>query len=488
MKFDTLSRRLVLQGAGASLVLPVLASLMPRGALADVVANAAPIRYVQVMSPYGPSQALFYGALKGVTRVSPHVSVTSLSDYGANISPMITDAFGSLRPKFSILRGLDVFVVTANHQFSFATTASGYAKGLDNDEAPPVTGQSSIDTILASSPKVYSADVPAERRQLNLNPLTTDSYSSNRTWSWRNNGTKVQMIRPVKQTQALFDALSVGFVKKQVDPNETALLQAVSADYKAVRNGPRISVEDRNKLDAYVALVSDIEKGLTASVPVCTTPIRAEEVDVEATIDNQFGILAAAMACDLTRVAGITLGMSEGYGTRHTEHHGILGNPPGIVTDYKLIGARVARLLKIFDNTKEAAGGTLLDNSIVYWSTQYGLATLGGQHSASDMPVMIAGGARGNLKQGRYLDYRHEIGGTVTEFTRQGIALSNLLVTLFNCMGLSSADYESVAGQGYGYVDPTSAVWANRPNPTQWDTEAGRRSPVPLLYSGPTRG
>ncbi len=62
------------------------------------------------------------------------------------------------------------------------------------------------------------------------------------------------------------------------------------------------------------------------------------------------------------------------------------------------------------------------------------------------------------------------------------------MVTLFNCMGLSSTDYESVWGQGFGYVDPTSAVWANRSNPTQWGSVAGRRSPLPLLYSGPVRG
>lgn len=480
------NRRLFLQGASSVLALPMLRSLMPASAWADA-ATDKPVRYVQVMSPYGPSQALFYGAMKPNQRVSPHFNIAPLANF-ATMSPMLGAGFNPYKSKMTVLRGMDVFGVNANHQFCFATCASTYAAGVDRDEQPPVTGQQSIDAILAASSKVYGADVPAARRQLNLNPTTTDSYSNNRTWSWSTINNKLQMLRPVKQTQALYDALAAGFEgSKVVDPKEQSLLQAVNADYRQVRDSSRISREDRMKLESYVALVSDIEKGLTATLPKCTSPMRVEEADVEKTIDNQFRILAAAMACDLTRVAGITLGMSEGYGTRHSEHHGILGNPPGIVADYKLIGARVARLLKIFDDTKEASGGTLLDNSIIYWSTQYGLATLGGQHSASDMPVVVAGGARGQLKHGNYLDFREEIGGTVTEFTRKGIALSNFLVTLFNCMGLSSADYESVTGQGYGYMD-SAKVWANRKNVGSWDSEAGRRSPLPMLYTGISRG
>lgn len=483
MKFDPVSRRFFLQGAGGSLVLPMLASLLPKNARAEV---PKPVRYVQVMTDYGPYAGLFYGALTGSQRISPHVNVRPLASVGT-ISPMIGADFNSLKSKFSLLRGLDAFVVNANHNYCFATTASSYAKGVDNDEAPPITGQQSIDQLMAQSKAVYATDVIAERRVLQLNPITTDNYAGNRTFSWRNAaGGKLQMIRPQKTTKALYDTLASGFnVTPTVDPREESLLAQVTRDYQAVRDSSRISAADRQKLEAYLALVHDLETGLHQVGPTCPSPQQAQETDVEAIIDNQFRLLAAAFACDLTRVATITLGMSAPYSTRHSEHHGIIGNPPGIIGDFKLMGARVARLIKILDATADDHG-SVLDNAVIYWCSQYGLATLGGQHSASDMPVLLAGGARGQLTHGNYVDYRQELGGAVTENTRKGIGLKNLLVTLMNCMGLSSSEYETTAGQGYGYSDANS--WVNRPNASQWDSVEGRRAALPVVYTGPSRG
>jgi Protein of unknown function (DUF1552) len=483
MRFDPLSRRFVLQGAGGSLVLPLLTSLLPKTARAEV---PKPVRYLQVMTDYGPYAGLFYGSLTGSQRVSPNVNVRPLAGTGT-LSPMIGADFNSIKSKFSLLRGLDTFVVNANHNYCFATTASSYAKGVDNDEAPPITGQQSIDVLMAQSAKVYATDIATERRALLLNPITTDNYAGNRTFSWRKpSGGTLQMIRPLKTTKALYDTLASGFnIAPSVDAREESLLAHVTGDYQALRNSPRISAADRQKLEAYLSLVHDVETGLHQAGPICPSPQQGQEADVEAVIDNQFKLLAAAFACDLTRVATVTLGMSAPYATRHSEHHGIIGNPPGIVGDFKLMGARVARLIKILDATADDQG-SVLDNSVLYWCSQYGLATLGGQHSASDMPVLIAGGARGQLTQGNYVDYRQELGGTITEDTRKGIGLKNLLVTLMNCMGLSSSDYETTAGQGYGYSDENS--WVNRSNAAQWDSVAGRRAALPVIYRGVSRG
>lgn len=477
MKYNSRSRRLFLCGAGATLVLPVLRSLLPREAHAGPA--TAPPRYIQVLNPYGPSASLYFGSQKANQTIEPNVKVKSLSEVSGAISPIFGDAFTPLKNKLSLLRGIDVLAENANHQYCFPTCASSYAKGIDYDEAPPVSGQESIDVLLSNSAKVYGPEVPAVRRAVNLNPVTTDDYSKNRSFSWRSSESKLQIVRPVKQTQAFFDAFASGFGAATEDGSqEAALVEAVYGDYKKVRDGSRISAADKQKLESYMALIADIQKG----AGTCAPAMQQEEVDIEATITNQLRILAAALACDLTRVASITLGMSAGSGTRHEEHHKLYGETStGIVLDLKLIGTRVAKLLAILDAVEEPTG-TLLDNSLVYWSMQYGCVTLGGQHNAACMPVMIAGGAGGKLKQGHYIDFREPASETLKDDDRRGIPMNNLLVMFMNCMGLSSADYEATPGKGYGAYPPNALE--KKPNGAFWDTTAGRRSPVPFMYTG----
>ena len=176
MKFNSLSRRFFLQGAAGALVLPVLPSLLSGRAYADAAASS-PVRFLQVFSSYGPSAPLFYGTLTANQRVSPNVNVRALSGISGALSPMIGADFNALRSKFSVLRGLDVFSVSNGHNRVFASCASSYAKGLDGDRYPPITGQVSADTLMANSTKVYASTVPVARRQIVLAPSAADNYS-----------------------------------------------------------------------------------------------------------------------------------------------------------------------------------------------------------------------------------------------------------------------------------------------------------------------
>lgn len=477
MKYLPTSRRLFLCGGSAALALPLLPSLLPRDARAGV--SSTPVRYIQVLNPYGPGIPVFFGDHASDQNPQPDVGVKALADIGGDISSIVAGELSAFRDRMSLLLGLDVLIENPNHHYLFPTCASGYAAGVDNDEAPPLSGQDSVDTVMAKSAKVYGDDVPATRRVVNMNPVTTDDYSGNRSFSWGASGGGVSMLRPVKQTQGVLDPFSAGFMASEdegPDPRERALMEAVYGDYQRVRDGTRISAADRQRLEAYMALVEDLVDG--GPLANCDSPTLGDEPDIEAVIDNQFRIVTAAMACGLTRIASVTLGMSQGYGSRHDQHHGSFGvTDSPIIDDFRLHGRRVARLMSMLDAIAEV-DGTVLDNAIVYWCMQYGCVEIDGQHNSTNMPALVAGGGGGRLNQGNRIDYRKQGGGA-------GLPINNLMVTFLNCMGLSSSDYEQDAGQGYGYY---GADFGDRPDPAFWNSTEGRRTPLPVLYQGPMMG
>jgi hypothetical protein len=484
MKFDPIGRRLFLGGAGALLALPLLPSLLPRGVRAQ---TAGPIRYIQVLNPYGASTSQFYGSLTMAETVAPGVGGRPLSDVSGDISALIGPDLSALRHKLSLIHGMDVIIETANHHLSFPTCASGYASGLDGDEHPPVSGQASVDVLMAGSSHVYGPETPAARRLLTLNPVDTDNYTRTRSFSWQETATgEVEMIRPTKTTLGLMDLLATGFGEAaEVDANETLLLDAVYEDYRKVRDGSRISADDRARLEAYMALIQDVARGRGT----CTMPTFDEETDIDVVVSNQIKLLAAALTCDLTRVVSVTFGMSEGYDVRHTEHHDLIAtrseDSVGLYRDLVTTGRRVGELVRLLDSTMEG-DGTLLDNSIVYWSMQYGNARPGDSHRATNMPVMVAGSAGGQLETGYYLDYRKD--GHLGDHDARGIPLNNLLVTFMNCMGLSSEDYEPEGRAGYGHYNDAFFGNTNRPDTDYWSSSDGRRAPLPFFYRGTERG
>lgn len=478
-----MNRRFFLRGLGSAvLALPVLPSLLPRASWAQSM--TAPRRYVQIMNPYGPTAATFYGSLSGATQAAPNVSTRLLSDVAGPLSSILGTSFDAVRGKVNVLRGLDVPVNNPNHQFCFATTASGYAPGLDGDGYPPQSNNESIDVILANNAKSTPTSFSAARRLVNFNPLSTDDYSRNRSFSWRR-GNSLQMVNPLKTTQSLLDLFMGSFgmaTMPVVDTRELTLVQSVHADFVRVRSNPRLSMGDRQKLEAYMALIDDLEReAALATMPgpvTCAAPTPEPGTGDVALVRTQLRVLAAAMACDLTRVGSVTLGMSASYDTRHTEHHAMNGMnvAAGILGDLRGFAAHVGWFCSHLDSIAEGAG-TLLDNSIVYWSSQYGCALVNSQHEPRDMPVLVAGGAGGALSTGRYIDYRAN---------GVGLPLNNLLVSLFNAMGLSSSDYEQNGNTGYGLY--TSNMMSGRGDAAQWTATAGRRSALPVLYTGPAMG
>ena len=210
-----------------------------------------------------------------------------------------------------------------------------------------------------------------------------------------------------------------------------------------------VGASDRMKLEAYQDSMRDVETRLVGmpTDPGTPTMVPASEcnapalVDVDLNVDDQYAqagqlqmdLAVAALACDQTRILTFQWSYSESehlfqfLNNIQGNHHAISHDFSSSGTNYDAYNAiqvwyasQFAYFLGKLDAIEEG-DGTLLDHSIVLWATEIGEST---QHDLTMMPYVLAGGAGGQLKTGRLLDW-----------SSNRLDNNQLLVSLGNLMG-----------------------------------------------------
>jgi hypothetical protein len=186
-----------------------------------------------------------------------------------------------------------------------------------------------------------------------------------------------------------------------------SVLESVRKQYELAL--PRLGREDADKVSAHLALVRDLETQVSAPrAPVSCGKVAAPSGDA---MDSYMKLVAAAMACDRTRVAVIQhreLPSSAFGGGSTNVHEGIAHqaypddpNAQRLMTQYYVVHAKqFANLVSYFDAIPEG-NGTLLDNSLLLWVSQ--LAS--GTHDHNRVMMVMAGGLGGAFRTGRYIKY-----------------------------------------------------------------------------------
>jgi len=504
-----IARRRLLQGAGgAALALPLLESLRPRGARAQA---APPRRLIvlktfstQLISEWYPTlqgngyvlkDSKYAGTTKadGTTLLTqPLVSgkpytVAPLADFAgaSGISGILGPSLNPFAAKLNLVRGLD-FLPSVNHNYggllgNFSSCTA--ATPCDADALPDVP---TIDQVLAYSPKFYPSTPGL--RYLHISQGVTDSMS------YSDLGIKGGPVQQLKTRTNPLDAFNDVFGNVPTMPGTTTpppdrdklLIDQVRNDYLALQSNPRMSAADRQLLDQYVTLVTELQAKLAVKpMMACTRPAtpmsRANNTGLDPTdITTKWSlfldVVTAAIMCDQTRI--ITIGVHKALGPGPDSADPTLvgyyhsedasgGTWHGLAHDWSNPNSRrmlqginawvasevVAKLLARLD-VAEAGGSTYLDNSLVYWGNE-----LGFNHIAYSVPCLLAGSAGGYLKTGRYIDYidwngkayfAQEDGNVI-----KGVPHNQLLVTILQAMGLAPADYERGGQPGYGSTDTT---------------------------------
>jgi hypothetical protein len=215
---------------------------------------------------------------------------------------------------------------------------------------------------------------------------------------------------------------------------QRSVLDAVNQQFAALSG--RLSATDRQTLDAHLTLVRDIERRLSLSVASCPVPEAPPALDPDSEIDMarvaelQIDLLAAAFACDITRVATFQIStalnrirypwvesMDDGHPLSHA------GDSDENAKEQLIRRARwhsslVARLFDRLALIPEG-DGSALDNTLFLWGNEISAGTT---HSHVNMPFLMAGGAWA-FETGRYRHY--------TDTSH-----ADLLVAVLNAMGV----------------------------------------------------
>jgi hypothetical protein len=238
----------------------------------------------------------------------------------------------------------------------------------------------------------------------------------------------------------------------------TSILDAVADQYKAV--SAQLGAEDRQKLDAHLAMLEDSRLRIQASVNAnCLRPTSIDPnpnfyedgfsdgpasdggkgaigggVKVPAKGKVMTDLLVSALACGVTNVATMEWADSEakfllGFLNDSTgkpladHHHGYQhdrGFQPGALkVIYHFYAQQLAYLLQQLDAVQEGNGKSLLDNSVILAISEIQKPD---NHNQENMPFMMIGGGGGKLHGNRLLKVPAQ-------------PHNNLLVSLLNLFG-----------------------------------------------------
>ncbi|HEX6274058.1 MAG TPA: DUF1552 domain-containing protein [Polyangiaceae bacterium] len=259
-----------------------------------------------------------------------------------------------------------------------------------------------------------------------------------------------QPLHPEVNPRAAFDRLFSGPVgdpaaQERIKAEQRSILDLVKGDLARLRT--KISTEEAPKLDGHLEGLRKLEQRLDSTVVgACSAPMdpgtstgRDNNANFPGEIASMLDIAVHALACDLTRVMSVQIsrGFSNvthtwlGHTTaHHSTSHENADNRDKLMAIDNWYMTHIAGMLGAMNAINEG-NGTLLDNTLVVCGRELGSTS----HRMQPMPLVMAGGAQGALRTGRFIDVNNE-------------PHAKLLVSICRMMGLST--------NGVGDINPDS--------------------------------
>jgi hypothetical protein len=241
------------------------------------------------------------------------------------------------------------------------------------------------------------------------------------TISWRTPTIPMPMeINPRVVFDRLFGDGSTAEERLERIEQERSILDAVVGQVRRLQGN--LGATDRNRVAEYLDTIREIERRIvlaekqnsTSGINVPATPSGIPD-DHETHTKLMFDLMAVAFQADITRISTFMmarevsyrtfpmLGITEAFhpASHHQNNAARLENLTKINTYHvSLLGYMLEKLRSIPDGE-----GTLLDHTLMLYGSGMSNSNI---HNHSPLPILLAGGAAGQLKGGRHLKYPEE--------------------------------------------------------------------------------
>ena len=425
-----LPRRTFLRGAGVTLSLPLLESMVPAlTALAQTAAKPR-LRMGFCFMPHGAVMANWTPATEGALQLSPILA--PLEAYKSQVVVLSNLAHAMAGPQGPGDNGGDHTrcpAVFLNGVHPKRTDGADIFAGVTIDQiAAAKIGQ---DTLLPSlelavedySGLVGSCDVGFSCTYMN-------------TISWRSPTSPMPMeINPRVVFDRMFGDGATADERRRRIETQRSILDAVTAQIQRLQGG--LGSGDRSRVTEYLDTVREIERRIELAekrasdhleVPVSPRGIPDDFVDHTKLM---FDLMTIAFQADITRISTFMmarevsyrtfpmLGISEAF--HPASHH--QNNPERLAQLTKIQTFHVSLWSYLLEKLRSTpdGDGSLLDHSLLLYG---GAMSNSNVHNHSPLPILVAGGAAGGMKGGRHIKYP------------ENTPMANLLMTFLEKAGI----------------------------------------------------
>ena len=398
MNAHQFSRRTFLRGVGVTMALPWMESLAVWG---DDVSKAkkaseAPVRMAVLFSGNGFHSTEWWAKGEG-----------EQMELGKVLAPL-----ADFRKKMLYVRGL--FNAEALKGNIHSSMTGNILSGAPLTAGGEIRSGTSIDQLIAQrhgrSTKVPSLVLGCEKSNPSVHKNYSMIYSSHISWSSPTTPTPLELYPSLA-----FDRL----FKDEVQRGDKSVLDAILADASDVRR--QISKSDQRKLDEYLDSVREVEQRIeqagkrgelqgwkpTLDKPNVPRPADGIPQDISEHMRLMCDILVLGFQTDTTRVCTLKLNndhsslrfphLSVDYMIHHLLSHSDTADWLKVNQFFIEQLGYIARKLDAIQEGERTA----LDNSMLLYCS----SMLTGSHDATKLPVVLLGGAGGQIQTGRVLDY-----------------------------------------------------------------------------------
>lgn len=428
-----ISRRTFLRGAGVTMALPLLESMIPATKSLAQTAARPRTRFGAIYVPHGATMDKWTPSKEGAGFEFTEI-LQPLEPFRERIN-IISDlahpaAYGSGS-------------ATANHNRS----AAAFLSGAHAKEGPRAYLGTTMDQVAAQK---IGQDTPLPSIEMMIEgaTLTCDglSCSYRNTISWQSPTSPLPMQNsPQVVFERLFGDGSTEAERRGRRELSISLLDAVSGEASSLKK--TLPTGDRHRLDQYLTDVREIERRIQQASRQLSGDIRLPAApvgipaDFEDHIKLMFDLQVLAWQADVTRISTLLLakelsgavfaksGVRDAFHT--LSHHSNLRENKdrfAVLNRY-----HVGIFTYLLDRLKATpdGDGNLLDHSIVLYGSAMGD---GNQHNHEPLPIVLAGGGSGRLQGGRHIR-------NVPKTT-----MSNLLLAILEKLGIEMDKFGDSTG------------------------------------------